>query len=112
MRRRTDTWSQPFVVPRRSRPPGRNLDLTACDDAANLKRLFGVGAISLPAEESAHAVARVTVRDRFDRSLAAALASSRQACESVVDLVHDLRTPVHAAPAIKVQPVPVKVQRV
>ena len=43
MRRRTDLCSEPFRAPRAFRPQGRDLDLTACEDAANLKRRFGSG---------------------------------------------------------------------
>ena len=43
MRRRTDLRSEPFRAPRAFRPQGRDLDLTACEDAANLKRRFGSG---------------------------------------------------------------------
>jgi hypothetical protein len=41
MSRATATWSEPFRAPRAARLQGRNLDLTADEDAADLRRLFG-----------------------------------------------------------------------
>jgi hypothetical protein len=40
MRRPGDVRSEPFLPPRAFRPTGRDLDLTAGEDAAKLKRLF------------------------------------------------------------------------
>jgi hypothetical protein len=112
MRRRVDTWSQPFSAPRGFRPQGRNLDLTASDDAANLTRLFGVRAISLPDAVAPAALPTVAVRRRRDGSLAAALVATRKARRKMLELVHVARRPAHAGRAITVQPVPVKVRRV
>jgi hypothetical protein len=68
MRRRTDVRFEPFRPPRAFRPEGRDLDLTASEDAANLKRLFGADPermrVAIASGDALKAVAGRTTRPR------------------------------------------------
>jgi hypothetical protein len=114
MRRRSDLWCEAFRPPRAFRPGGRDLDLTAGEDAANPKRLFGAdpgrARVAIASVDAVTVVAGRTIGPRFGTAVrrlsvwfAEGLKQAERARPRSLDLDRDARVPARASQAVAVQ---------